>query len=131
MRYVMGFSPSAAAATVSFLHSRDGIWQALHLGKDEVQTISEDKWSEDMWEIADAQQAESGDLPKFFFHFGAHDHWVSNERRDEFIRQREEHATRDGPRHKRGRTRIVIDADKVPHAYCIRWSPLELNRAMA
>ncbi len=120
IRHVMGFSRHGADATLKFLQSRDGIWQAIHLGKDEIRSITEDRWAEDFWEIADQAVAEKHSIPKFFFYFGKKDHWVSDDHRDAFIERRREHATRDAPRHKQGRTRIVIDEDQIPHAFCIR-----------
>jgi pimeloyl-ACP methyl ester carboxylesterase len=119
VRRVMGFPPHAADATVRFLQSRDGIWQAIHLGKDEMRTIKEETWAEELWEIADEAAEQGRDVPKFFFYFGKGDHWVAEEYRDEFIKRRHEHAQRDGPTHKRGKTRIVLDEDDIPHAFCI------------
>ncbi len=120
IRQIMGFSHHAAEATLKFLQSRDGIWQALHLGKDELRTIKEDTWSEDLWEISDSALAEKHDVTKFFFYFGEKDHWVADEFRDAFIRSREEHGRREGPKHKQGKTQIMIDQENIPHAFCIR-----------
>lgn len=111
VRRYLGFSEHAAAATLRFLTSRDGIWQALHMGKDEMRTITEEKWSEDLWEIREAGE-ETGLAAKFFFYFAEKDHWVANECRDEFIERRR--------KHEKGRTEIVIDEEKIPHAFCIR-----------
>jgi pimeloyl-ACP methyl ester carboxylesterase len=124
LRRCMGFPAHAAAATLRFLTSRDGIWQALHMGKDEMKTITEEKWSEELWEIQEVEEEEesSGDDEaagfgaKFFFYFAQKDHWVADECRDEFIEKRR--------RHEKGRTKIVIDEEKIPHAFCIRkWHP--------
>jgi pimeloyl-ACP methyl ester carboxylesterase len=119
MRTALGFSAHGAAVTTRFLTSRDGIWQAIHLGKDEIRVIGEERWAEELWEIADETAGHCSDVPKFFFYFGKDDHWVANEYRDAFIEKRNEHATRKGPKHKRGRTLIVIDEDKIPHAFCL------------
>ncbi|KAK0720280.1 hypothetical protein B0H67DRAFT_486375 [Lasiosphaeris hirsuta] len=113
IRLVMGFPHHVAGATTRFLKSRDGIWQAIHLAKDELKHITEEKWSEDLWEIADVDRLE-GAADKFFFYFGEKDHWVANECRDEFIERRKDHA--------KGRTTVVIDEDKIPHAFCIHHS---------
>ncbi|KAJ4302022.1 hypothetical protein N0V88_002155 [Collariella sp. IMI 366227] len=43
LRRVMRFPEHAAAATLRFITSRDGIWQALHMGKDEMRTITEER----------------------------------------------------------------------------------------
>ncbi|KAK0636082.1 hypothetical protein B0T17DRAFT_570749 [Bombardia bombarda] len=106
VRRVMGFTAAAAEVTVGFLRSRDGIWQALHLGKDELVTITEERWSR---EIGGGDVAVVPD--KFFFYFGEKDHWVADECRDEFIARRKEHS--------RGRVRIEIDREGIPHAFCI------------
>lgn len=121
----MGFPPHAADATVRFLHSRDGVWQAMHMGKDEMRTIGEEAWAEELWEIADETVgSRERDVPRFFFYFARRDHWVADECRDEFIRRRREHAQRDGtPGRKKGMTRIVLDEDDIPHAFCIREFP--------
>ncbi|KAK4234277.1 hypothetical protein C8A03DRAFT_37948 [Achaetomium macrosporum] len=111
----MGFPGHAAAATVRFLTSQDGIWQALHMGKDEMKTIAEEKWSEDMWEIQEAEADEAaGRGTKFFFYFAQKDHWIADECRDEFIEKRRQH--------EKGRTTIVIDEENIPHAFCIHHS---------
>ncbi|OIW29390.1 hypothetical protein CONLIGDRAFT_680241 [Coniochaeta ligniaria NRRL 30616] len=122
VRRVLGFPPHAADVTVRFLQSRDGIWQAIHLGKDEMKTIGEETWAEELWEIADEAAQQERDVPKFFFYFGKGDHWVAEEHRDQFIQRRHEHAQRDGPEHKKGKTRIVLDEDDIPHAFCINHS---------
>jgi pimeloyl-ACP methyl ester carboxylesterase len=113
VRRVLGQPEHAARATISFLTSKDGIWQALHMGKDEMRTISEEKWSEDLWEIQDAQADGETRLAaaKFFFYFAETDHWVADECRDEFIEKRR--------RHEKGKTKIVIDGDAIPHGFCI------------
>ncbi|KAK4100203.1 hypothetical protein N658DRAFT_428335 [Parathielavia hyrcaniae] len=129
----LGFPPHAAAATLRFLASRDGIWQALHMGKDEMATIgdSEGRWGAGMWEevreVGGSNYGEealgdgdwSGEKGKngrarFFLYFGERDHWVADECRDEFIERRR--------REGRGGTRIVVDEAGIPHAFCIHHS---------
>lgn len=117
---VLGMDPHAAATTMRFLTSRDGVHQALYLGMDEMTVISEEAWAEELWEISDEAVAHGTDVPKFYIFFGKNDHWVANKYRDEFINRREEHATREGaPKHKQGRTRIEIDEGNLPHDFCI------------
>lgn len=116
---VLGFSQHSADVTTRFLTSRDGVWQAIHLGKDEMRVIDEERWPEELWEIADEAAAQRHDVPKFFFYFGKNDHWVANDYRDRFIERRAEHAGRNAPPHKRGRTRMIIDEEDLPHAFCI------------
>ncbi|KAK4467184.1 lipid droplet-associated hydrolase [Cladorrhinum samala] len=117
VKKVMGFPEHAAQATLEFLASRDGIWQAIHMGKDEMATITDEKWSEDMWEIQDAEDEREGDGgpdAKFYFYFAQKDHWVADECRDEFIEKRK--------RHEKGSTRVVVDEGNTPHAFCIHHS---------
>lgn len=122
-RKLMGFTPEAARITVEFLRSRDGIWQGLHMGKDEMATISDDRWDEELWEVFHDAEEHRHQLPKFMFFFAKEDHWVANDVRDEFIQKLETHANREGPEHKKGRTEIVVDQEgNVPHAFCTRES---------
>lgn len=120
LRTLYRMPPHAEDATARFLESRDGVHQALHLGMDEMAVISEEAWAEELWEIADEAAAHRHEVPKFFILFGREDHWVAAKYRDRFIRDREEHATREGvPGHKRGRTRIVVEEDGLPHDFCL------------
>jgi pimeloyl-ACP methyl ester carboxylesterase len=108
---VMGFPPHAATVTTRWLKSRDGVWQALHMGMDEMQVIADDTWEDELWEIATEAQVHDRPLPKFFFFFGQNDIWVANRVRDAFIEKR---------RRQVERTRLIVDEGKLPHAFCIR-----------
>ncbi|KAF3771169.1 hypothetical protein M406DRAFT_32811 [Cryphonectria parasitica EP155] len=126
---VLSMAPHAAATTTRFLTSRDGIYQALYLGMDEMKVISEETWAEELWEIADEAVAHAHEVPKFFILFGKDDHWVPNQHRDKFIEEREKHSAReDAPKTKRGRTRIVIDEEGLPHDFCINHSETVANK---
>ncbi|KAK3906396.1 hypothetical protein C8A05DRAFT_29756 [Staphylotrichum tortipilum] len=123
VRSAMRFPDHAAAATLRFLGSRDGIWQALHMGKDEMATIGEERWGEELWEIQRAEEAEGAEKggedgegrSKFYCYFAQRDHWVADASRDEFIERRR--------RHEKGRTRVVVDEEAgIPHAFCIHHS---------
>lgn len=120
LRYIlqrfMGFPEHAAEVTLNFLRSRDGIWQAIHMGKDELKVIGEETWKDELWGIAEEADKEGSDVPKFYMYYGQGDHWVADECRDEFIARRNGHAQRG---EQRGKTRIVVDEDKIPHAFCI------------
>ncbi|KAI0903209.1 hypothetical protein F4823DRAFT_568922 [Ustulina deusta] len=106
----LGFPPHAADVTTRWLKSRDGVWQSLHLGMDEMRVIHEDKWDDDLWEIA---QSSKSAVPKFYFFFGRQDHWVADHYRDTFIRKRSAQAER---------TRLIVDEGDLPHAFCIEHS---------
>ncbi|KAI1182182.1 hypothetical protein F5B17DRAFT_444452 [Nemania serpens] len=104
----LGFPPHAAEVTTRWLKSRDGVWQSLHLGMDEMRVIGEDKWDAELWEIE--KDTTKSQTPKFYFFFGQRDHWVAERHRDAFIRRRSAQAER---------TRLVIDEGRLPHAFCI------------
>lgn len=119
---VLGFTAQTADVTARWLKSRDGVLQAIHLGKSELATIREEAWEEELWEVAEGQD-DGTDTPKFFMLYGKSDHWVADHLRDEFVARRREHGERGG------RTRIEIDEGDLPHAFCTRESefflPLE------
>ncbi|KAK7750263.1 hypothetical protein SLS62_007780 [Diatrype stigma] len=122
-RAVMGFPAHAAEATARWLGSRggDGVWQALHMGMDEMQVIGDDVWDEELWGIereaeaeAEAdQQGQQVPSPRFYFFFGKNDHWVADHYRDMFIEKRQKQIER---------TKLIVDEGDLPHAFCIRHS---------
>ncbi|KAI4862854.1 hypothetical protein F4820DRAFT_450589 [Hypoxylon rubiginosum] len=107
---VVGIPPPNADVTVRWLKSRDGVWQALHMGMDEMKVIGEDRWDDELWEIAHDAEAHHKVIPKFFFFFGKEDQWVANHHRDEFIQRRQKQVER---------TKVIIDEGNIPHAFCI------------
>lgn len=136
--HVMGFTPQTAEVTARWLKSRDGVWQAIHLGLSEMRTICEERWEEELWEATAAvegnddaeddyrsssgealgegeeslalQQQQQQKVPRFFIFYGKNDHWVANHLRDAFIERRSE----------KGHARISIDEGGIPHAFCVR-----------
>ena len=110
---VMGFSPRAADVTAEWLKSRDGVLQALHMGKSELDTIFEDVWDDELWEVS-ASSADDDATPRFFMFYGREDHWVANHVRDEFIERRR----RAGEKNKR--THITVDEGNIQHAFCTK-----------
>ncbi|CAJ2510529.1 Uu.00g133380.m01.CDS01 [Anthostomella pinea] len=113
VRRVMGFPVHAAEVTTRWLKSRDGVWQALHMGMDEMKVIGEDKWDDELWGIVHEAQAHEMPVPKFCFFFGKNDHWVASHYRDEFIQKRQRQPER---------TQFVVDEGNIPHAFCIHHS---------
>lgn len=109
----LGFTAHTAAVTAQWLKSRDGVRQAIHLGISELETIREDTWEEELWEIAE-EHDDGSDLPKFWMFYGQDDHWVADRMRDEFVERRREHGERGG------RTRVHVDESGLPHAFCTR-----------
>ncbi|KAI1204570.1 uncharacterized protein F4807DRAFT_465481 [Annulohypoxylon truncatum] len=108
---VLRFPAHAAGVTTRWLKSRDGVWQTLHMGMDEMKVIGEDSWDEELWEIAHDAKAHDKVVPKFFFFFGRNDDWVASHYRDEFIRKREKQTDR---------TKLIVDEGNIPHAFCIK-----------
>ncbi|KAI0977296.1 hypothetical protein F4678DRAFT_9011 [Xylaria arbuscula] len=103
----LGFPLHAADVTTKWLKSRDGVWQSLHLGMDEMRVIREDKWDDELWEITHSRTSA---IPKFYFFFGQKDEWVADRHRDTFIQKRSAQTER---------TRFIVDEGDIPHAFCI------------
>ncbi|UPL01922.1 hypothetical protein LCI18_012856 [Fusarium solani-melongenae] len=103
---VMGFTPPTASVTARWLKSRDGVRQAVHLGMSELETICEERWSEELWA---ASQGPKGDAPRFFVFYAKSDHWVDDGEREGFIERR-----------RGGVTKIEVDEGDIPHAFCTR-----------
>lgn len=102
---IMGFTPFAAEVTATWLKSRDGIQQALHLGLDEMQTIRENSWEDETWDMA---TIDGGKGPRFYLYYAEEDHWVDGEGRDEFLGDVE------------GRVKVWVEGEGVKHAFCTK-----------
>ena len=109
---VLGFTTLTAAVTACWLKGRDGVRQSIFLGISEMENIREEKWEEELWEVA--EEDDGRDLPKFWMFYGQGDHWVAERVRDEFLERRREHGERGG------RTRVQVDESGLPHAFCTR-----------
>lgn len=107
----LGFSAGAATTLAEWLKSRDGVWQAIHLGRSELKYVGKDKWDETFWDAVD-EAGTNGSAPKFFFFYGKHDHWVDDGLRDEFIARH--NARGDAP----GRPSFEVDSGDIAHAFC-------------
>lgn len=84
-----------------------------HLGADEMQTITSDKWSDDIWGMSDVEEP----LAKLFFYFGRNDHWVAEMTRDEIIAVRGKDS--DNEIGKGNGPTMVVCEDGLPHAFCL------------
>ncbi|OAA51925.1 hypothetical protein NOR_00518 [Metarhizium rileyi] len=115
VRNVMGFSPCAADVTAEWLKSRDGLLQALHMGKSELDTIFEDKWDDELWESSASATGLGLRAPRFFMFYGREDHWVADHVRDDFIERRRRAGDKDGVR-----TSITVDEGNIQHAFCTK-----------
>lgn len=109
----LGFSAAAAKTLAEWLKSRDGLWQAIHLGRSELKNVVKDKWDDALWDAAST--AGSGNVaPKFFFFYGKHDHWVDNDLRDAFIARHK--ARGNSP----GNPSLEVDTGDIAHAFCTK-----------
>ncbi|KAL2074367.1 hypothetical protein VTL71DRAFT_8145 [Oculimacula yallundae] len=116
---VVARMPSEAAeVTTGFLRSRMGVWQALHMAKDEMDFITEDKWDEDIWGIEHQDLTSKTRTPKLIFYFGQNDHWVADHTRDALIAAR----GREDEDMKSSKPIMLIDNGGIPHGFCIRHS---------
>ncbi|KAF2434699.1 hypothetical protein EJ08DRAFT_549946, partial [Tothia fuscella] len=108
-----GFQPPSVAATTAFLKSKHGVQQALHMGADEMRTITTNKWDDEIWGAA--HPSSSGiPRPKLFFYFGKRDHWVADRTRDDLLQLRGRSLDREGEEWK---PNMEIDELGAPHAF--------------
>ena len=101
---LLGFTPASADVTARWLKSRDGVLQSVHLGLDELEVISEEKWSEELWATAGQENG----VPRFFLFYAKKDHWINDNERKGIMERRGQMA------------RIVVDDGDIPHAFCTR-----------
>ncbi|KAE8360190.1 hypothetical protein BDV27DRAFT_148905 [Aspergillus caelatus] len=95
--------------TAAFLECGYGVQQALHMAADEMQTITSDKWSDDVWGMSNVKDP----VTRLFFYFGRNDHWVAERTRDEVIELRGR--TEGGPK-------MVVCEEGLPHAFVLKYS---------
>ncbi len=98
-----------------------------------MQTITDDKWDEDIWGAESDDVNHQSSPAKLIFYFGQNvrfytlmvfmmtnnltqDHWVADHTRDALIaaRGRSEGAA------SNSKPVMIIDQDKIPHGFCIR-----------
>lgn len=78
------------------------------MASSEMQIITSDKWTDDVWGVSTAREP----LSKLFFYFGYGDHWVADRTRDEIIELRGRTEKRNGPE-------MFVCEDGLPHAFCL------------
>ena len=118
-------STSGLLPTLAFLNSPSGVNQALHLARDELATIRDDKWSKEIWEACPPRRQQQDDYTtssphlqsktnraasfELFFLFAQRDHWVADETR-EAIRET----------YRGDQRRFVVERSKgLVHAWCL------------
>ena len=121
-RYVVakatGQTGDGLETTMSFLRSESGVQQALYLARDEMRTITEDGWGEEVWVASGNEDGKGGaGRMRLFFLFAKNDHWVADRTRGEILTLRGGEEGR-----KRGRTVIVDENEGLVHAWCLKQS---------
>ncbi|GME53672.1 MFS transporter [Neofusicoccum parvum] len=111
---VLNHPHDAARTTAEFLKSRHGVQQALHMARDELETITADAWDAEIWGAADPSPV-GVPRPKLFFLFGQNDHWVADETRDDLIKARGR-GRFDGEKWK---PLMEVDEAGIPHGFCL------------
>jgi hypothetical protein len=114
---LISFPSDAANVTATFLKSRNGVRQALHLARDEMDTITADVWDTEIWGAAEPSP-HTYPRPILRFLFAASDHWVAKETRDDLIRER-------GMNSEGEDWKPMMEVDEEegwPHGFCIRHS---------
>ncbi|KAL4967540.1 bifunctional triacylglycerol lipase/ester hydrolase [Aspergillus stella-maris] len=110
IRLVMRNPPEEAlGATASFIQSKRGVRQALHMATDEMRVISADKWDDDVWGLCTPEQGKPPN--RMYFYFGRNDHWVAERTREDIIALRGKAS---------GGPKMVVCEESVPHAFCLR-----------
>ncbi|KAF2265457.1 hypothetical protein CC78DRAFT_493357 [Lojkania enalia] len=115
---LMDFPRNSSHITASFIKSPYGVRQALHMAHDEMQTITTDKWDDEIWGAAHPP-LHPHPRPVLRFLFAASDHWVANETRDELIKARGMNGNEDEP----WKPKMEVDEKEGwPHGFCIKHS---------
>lgn len=124
-----------AGVTARFLKSGYGVWQALHMAKDELSQLTHDQWSEEFWGASPAtgteemssttlaksagpavKPSESRTHTQLHFYWGSDDHWIAQETRDKIIARR---ARVDGKVGDEMKPLMEIDGNGIGHAFCL------------
>ncbi|ORY17625.1 hypothetical protein BCR34DRAFT_446546, partial [Clohesyomyces aquaticus] len=117
IRSLMSFPGDAARVTGAFVKSSWGVRQALHMARDEMLTITSDKWDAEIWGAAHPTE-HPHPRPVLRFLFAKEDHWVADETRDDLMRAR---GKVDDDEH----WKPVMEVDEEegwPHGFCIKHS---------
>lgn len=119
-----------ASVTAQFLQSKYGVWQALHMAKDELAQLTHDKWSDEFWgtsstisaavEKSTAENATSSirspSHTQLYFYWGSNDHWIAQDTRDRIIQTR---AKVEGQAGDERKPTMEIDSNGIGHAFCL------------
>ncbi|RMY70557.1 hypothetical protein D0863_05716 [Hortaea werneckii] len=140
---VTGMPNNMATITAAFLCSENGVRQALHMARDEMHEITDDKFSDDIWgtsgnvgdegkvlqskaaAVVNKQADASRNLlmrrptTKLYFYWGKNDHWVADNTRDTILAARAQKAT-DEPMLEKSKPVMEIDQHDIPHGFCLQ-----------
>lgn len=121
VKLVTKFPEYAAATTTSFIKSPMGVRQALHLAKDEMTKITDDKWDKEVWGAATSEGTNNRDTANanLTFYWGKKDKWVADHTRDALIAARghlSNSQTESGSEHWKPVMRV--DEEGMPHDFC-------------
>ncbi|KAF8865368.1 hypothetical protein BDZ45DRAFT_684400 [Acephala macrosclerotiorum] len=106
----------AASTTAYFLRSKWGLEQALYMAQDELLVIVDNKWNSEIWGAATPTPL-SQSRPKLFILFGKDDQWMSNQVRDELIKEK---GWRWDSEEEMWKPVMEIEETGIPHDFCIR-----------
>ncbi|TGO40725.1 hypothetical protein BHYA_0032g00040 [Botrytis hyacinthi] len=127
VKKITGMPEEAAKVTTSFLRSKNGIWQALYLARDEMNIITDDKWDSEIWGVEHSESSQSSP-PKLIFYFGENDHWVASHTRDALIAARASpvpesaSSTSSFSIKENNKPIMMIDKEGIDHGFCINHS---------
>jgi pimeloyl-ACP methyl ester carboxylesterase len=136
-----GFPEDAVRTVERFLKSPMGVRESMVMVRDELVTITEDRWGEEIWgaeraldgvgdgEDGGRSRAET-QKTKMVFYFGDPDHYVDEGLRDALIRNRGRKMGKDGmgKGEEEWRPRMEVDKMGVPHAFSLRKYDDQLQR---
>jgi len=130
VQLITGMPDAGANVTAQFLQSKYGVWQALHMAKDELAQLTHDKWSDEFWGTSStisaavgksaAENVSSTIVPpshtQLFFYWGSNDHWIAQDTRDRIIQTR---AKVEGQAGDERKPTMEVDSNGIGHAFCL------------
>lgn len=136
VRLITRMPLAGAAITAQFLQSQHGVYQALHMARDEIAQLTHDQWSDGFWGVSTPGDASSTALERaaggiaepsrsqhpekphtqLHFYWGSDDHWVAQDTRDRVIATR---ARTDGKNGDERKPIMEIDGHGIGHAFCL------------
>ncbi|KAG9247233.1 hypothetical protein BJ878DRAFT_493576 [Calycina marina] len=123
---VLGMPEDAAKTTTRFLRSNMGVWQALHMARDEMKEITVDKWDDEIWGLEKEIAENKTRIPKLYLYFAETDHWVADHSRDSLIAARGRLPGDDSS----SKPVMVVDENGISHAFCISHSEMMAEKVV-